>query len=107
MASILSNIFAMFSGGSRQEAKADTNTQTQEHAGCTIHAAPIREGAQYRLAGRIEKDVDGSVLVRKFIRADLFSSADDAVECSFRKARQIIDQHGTGLFADGEAERSV
>ncbi|MDI7865082.1 HlyU family transcriptional regulator [Rhizobiaceae bacterium n13] len=107
MASFISNIISLFSGSSSQESKQETTTETQAHAGCTIHATPIREGAQYRLAGRIEKDVDGNVLVRRFIRADLFSSADDAVECTFRKARQIIDQHGASLFGDGEKERSV
>ena len=107
MASFISNIFSLFSGGSRQEPKAEAKTQSQEHAGCTIHATPMREGSQYRLAGRIEKEVDGEVLVRSFIRADMFSTADDAVEFTFRKGRQIIDQNGAGLFADGEKDRTV
>lgn len=107
MASFFSNIFSAFSGASRDKAAPAATAEPQAHAGCTIHAAPIREGSQYRLAGRIEKMVDGETLERTFIRADVFTSADDAVECTFRKARQIIDQNGTALFADGVKSRPV
>ena len=72
-----------------------------------IFATPLREGNQLRLAGRIEKEVGGEVLVRNFIRADVFTSMDEAVDCTFRKARQIIDQNGPSLFADGEKSRSA
>jgi hypothetical protein len=107
MASFLSSILSMFSGGSKAEAPAGLVAEPQLHADCTIHASPIREGGQYRLAGRIEKTVNGETLVRTFIRADVFSSTDDALEGTFRKARQIIDQNGAMLFADGEKTRSV
>ena len=70
-------------------------------------ATPIAEGSQFRLAGRIEKHDGSLVLVRSFIRADLFSSRDDTVAAAFRKARQIADQHGASLFADGEESRTV
>jgi hypothetical protein len=53
------------------------------------------------------KQVGDEVMVRNFIRADMFSSSDDAVECTIRKAQQIIDQHGSSLFADGEKSRQV
>ena len=107
MASLISNIISLFSGGSKQESKPEVKTETQAHGDCMIHATPMREGSQYRLAGRIEKDVDGEVLVRSFIRADMFSTADDAVEFTFRKGRQIIDQNGASLFGDGEKDRTV
>ncbi len=107
MASFFSNIFSAFSGASKDKAAPTATAEPQAHAGCTIHAAPIREGSQYRLAGRIEKVVDGETLERTFIRADVFTSADDALECTFRKARQIIDQNGTALFADGVKSRPV
>lgn len=51
--------------------------------------------------------MNGEILVRNFIRADVFSSVDDAVETTFRKAQQIIDQHGPSLFADGDPNRQV
>lgn len=72
-----------------------------------VYATPMKEGAQWRLAGRIENETAEGALVRRFIRADLFSSQDDAVETTFRKAKQIIDQHGPALFGDGAADRPV
>lgn len=80
-------------------------TQPTEHSreisGFRVIAAPLREGAQFRIAGRIEKDDNGATMVREFIRADLFSTEDDAVDVTFRKAEQIISQSGRTLFADG------
>ncbi|MFW8585874.1 HlyU family transcriptional regulator [Rhizobium beringeri] len=108
MASFISNIFSMFSGGSKPATgSAGPSGEPQLYGDCTIYAEPRREGSQYRLAGRIEKKVGDEVLVRNFIRADLFTSSDDAIECTVRKAQQIIDQHGSSLFGDGEKLRQV
>ena len=46
-------------------------------------------------------------MARTFIRADLFASRDDTVAATFRKARQIADQHGASLFGDGVDSRPV
>ncbi|ARM12030.1 MULTISPECIES: HlyU family transcriptional regulator [Rhizobium] len=107
MASFLSNLFSMFSGGKPASEVAGPSGEPQLYGDCTIYAEPRKEGSQYRLAGRIEKKVGDEVLVRNFIRADLFSSSDDAIECTVRKAHQIIDQHGPSLFGDGEKLRQV
>jgi len=112
MASIFSKILSIFGGGSAStetpSGKPGASTaEPQLYGECTIFATPQREGNQFRLAGRIEKQVGGETLVRNFIRADLFTSADDATETAFRKAHQIIDQHGASLFSDGEKVRQV
>jgi hypothetical protein len=109
MASIFSSILSVFSGGTKQPAAASAGVSSdpQPYADCTIYAAPQKEGGQYRLAGRIEKTVGEDVLVRNFIRADMFSSTDDAIECTVRKAQQIIDQNGSSLFSDGAKVRQV
>ncbi len=107
MASFFSSILSVFSGSPKTKAPEAPGAEPQVYSDCTIHAAPIREGNQYRLAGRIEKVLDGETLERVFIRADIFSSADDALEFTFRKARQIIDQNGSSLFSDGAKTRSV
>jgi hypothetical protein len=110
MASIFSSIFSMFSGGGAKQPSAAPSavaSDPQPYADCTIYAAPQKEGGQYRLAGRIEKIVGDEVLVRNFIRADMFSSTDDAIECTVRKAQQIIDQNGPSLFSDGAKIRQV
>jgi hypothetical protein len=111
MASFLSNILSMLTGGGAPKADAGKApagpAASQSYHDCQIFAVPQREGNQFRLAGRIEKQVNGETLVRNFIRADVFTSVDDAVETTFRKAQQIIDQNGPSLFADGEASRQV
>lgn len=84
-----------------------SSLKSETYAGCLIKAIPQREGSQYRLAGSIEKEVDGTVRVRTFIRADLFSSEEDVVDATLRKAHQIIDQNGPSLFADDAAARQV
>ena len=84
MASFLSSILSIFTGGAKPAAEAagggSSVAEPQLYGECTIHATPQREGNQFRLAGRIEKQVNGETLVRNFIRADVFTSLDDAVE---------------------------
>lgn len=105
MASFLSKLFG-FSGGSKAETAAPS-AKTESYGDCLIRATPKKEGAQFRLAGSIEKDVDGVIRVRTFIRADLFSSEEDVIDATLRKAHQIIDQHGPSLFADDVVSRQV
>jgi hypothetical protein len=108
MASFLSNIFSIFTGGAKSaEAPASAGVEPVEYGGCLIRPAPIREGNQFRLAGRIEKDVNSEILERTFVRADVFTTMDDAVEYTVKKAQQIIDQNGPSLFADGVKSRSA
>jgi hypothetical protein len=104
--SILSRILSIFTGGSSGAAQAPA-ADPQTYKDCQIHAAPLVEGGQYRLAGWIEREIDGRMLQRSFIRADVFTSRDDAIDCTFRKAQQIIDQNGPSLFGDGAEKRSV
>ena len=96
----------MFSGKNKP-APAAREAQAVPYNGCMIYPAPMPEGSQFRLAGRIEKDVDGELHVRHVVRADMFSSHDDAVSFTIRKAEQIIDQNGASLFSDGVQSRSA
>ncbi|MEW9615558.1 HlyU family transcriptional regulator [Shinella sp. S4-D37] len=104
MASFFSKLFGR---GGDSAAPAKIAEETEAYNDLTLVAAPIAEGGQYRLAGRIEKRDGERVLTRSFIRADLFSSRDDTVAATFRKARQIADQHGASLFGDGVESRQV
>ncbi|GAA4180163.1 HlyU family transcriptional regulator [Shinella granuli] len=104
MASFFSKLFGR---GGDSAAPAKVAEETEAYNDLTLVAAPIPEGGQYRLAGRIEKRDGDRVLTRSFIRADLFSSRDDTVAATFRKARQIADQNGGALFADGAESRQV
>jgi hypothetical protein len=106
MASIFSSLFSAFSGKDKP-AQAPREAEPVAYADCLIFAAPIPEGGQFRLAGRIEKEVGGEKLVRTFVRADMFSNMEDAVTYTVRKAEQIIDQNGAALFADGAPTRNA
>lgn len=105
MASFFKKLFGLSDGEGASAPAAAGKSET--YADCLLRAAPQKEGAQYRLAGSIEKQVGDALLLRSFIRADLFSSHDDAIDASLRKARQIIDQTGPSLFNDGAASRQV
>ncbi|WEX79049.1 HlyU family transcriptional regulator [Sinorhizobium numidicum] len=106
MASFFSKLFG-FSGGSEKHAPPVAG-KTETYADCLIRATPMREGAQYRLAGSIEKKMlDGTTKVRSFIRADLFTSEQDAIDSALRKGRQIIDEQRSNLFSDDSPSRSV
>lgn len=101
MASFFSKLLSAF--GSSPSADAATKAETSEahpYKDCVIYATPLKEGGQYRLAGRIEKKVGEETLAHEFVRADVFTSLDDAVECTIRKAHLIIDQNGPSLFSD-------
>lgn len=104
MASFFSKLFGL---SGKPDTPAATPEEKEIYNDLILIATPMAEGSQFRLAGRIEKHDGDVVLVRTFIRADLFSSRDDTVAAAFRKARQIADQHGASLFSDGEQTRSV
>ena len=67
--------------------------------GVKVEAAPIAEdGGQFRLCALLSKEIGGEVKTHKLIRADVFSSQDDAVEAAFRKAKRVIEEQGDALF---------
>jgi hypothetical protein len=107
MASIISKLVSIFSGGAKAGTAPAPTAEPHLYGDCRIFAEPLREGNQFRLGGRIEKDVGGEVLTRTFVRADVFTSHEDATEYAIRKAQQIIDQNGEALFADREKSRAA
>jgi hypothetical protein len=87
---------SLFGGGSGGGAAKPA--RQEDYNGYTIEAAPVMEGGQYQVAGKISKMVDGEVKVHSFLRADRFSSFEDAQSFTLVKARQIIDQTGDRIF---------
>ncbi len=64
----------------------------------TIEAVPLDESGKYRTAGYISGELEGEVKRIQFIRADQNAEWQMAVDHSITKARQIIDEQGTGLL---------
>ena len=85
------SIFKKLFGGGGGGAPAP---EPEVYNGFTIHPEPIREGDQWRISARIEKDGR----THKLIRADMIGNHGQAVEASAGKARQMIDEQGERLF---------
>ncbi|MEO0379124.1 MAG: HlyU family transcriptional regulator [Pseudomonadota bacterium] len=70
----------------------------EEYEGYSITATPQRDGTQYRICARIEKEIDGEVRSHTLIRADTIGDPDEAAAASIAKAKQMIDEQGDGIF---------
>ena len=79
---------------SSESASAVAAAKTLEYKGFLIEATPYKDGAQWQLAGRITKDGRE----HKFVRADKFSSKDEAADIAISKGQLIIDQSGERIF---------
>jgi hypothetical protein len=77
---------------------APTAVEPVLHNGFRIFPQPLSDDGSFRIAARIEKDVDGAVRVHELIRADTRTSLDEATEASLAKAKLAIDQLGDTLF---------
>ena len=66
--------------------------------GFTIVPEPMKEPDGYRIAARIEKEIDGELKSHHLIRADMLHTAEQAAEASVLKAKSMIDQMGDRIF---------
>ncbi len=85
-------------GNKPQQEAGTPKSAGREYKGFMLAAAPIKEGGQFRLAGVITKEIDGAMREHRFVRADVFSSKDEAEEFALRKAELIVDQSGDKIF---------
>lgn len=88
-------LFSRLFGGKPSSAP---EVKPEEYEGFAIFPEPVKEGARWRVAARIEKEVAGARRVHQLIRADVVDGYDDACSTSVRKARQMIDEQGEGIF---------
>ncbi|MAX72319.1 HlyU family transcriptional regulator [Alterinioella nitratireducens] len=88
----MSLLSKLFGSSTPKEAEAVT------YEGFRITPEPVKEGTQFRLGAKIEKEVDGELKTHSLIRADTFGSEDQAVEMAVVKSKQLIDQMGDKLF---------
>jgi hypothetical protein len=92
------SFFKKLFGGGSSTTDSGKAAKTLEYKGFMIEAKPYKEGGQFQLAGVISKEVDGAVKEHKYIRADRFTSKDEAAEIAIAKGRQIIDEQGEQIF---------
>ncbi len=92
--SLLKKLFGI--GG--PSAPAALPERSEPYEGFEIRATPYEEEGKYQLCGVISQEVDGVRREHRYVRADRFSSVEDAIEMTLFKGRQIIDQTGDRLF---------
>jgi len=95
----LGSLFGKLFGSGDSAAASQEPAEAVEYNGFTITATPLKEGGQYKTAGSISREINGEVKSAQFIRADNHADRDSAVEHSNRKAQQIIDEQGDGIFS--------
>jgi len=91
----------LFGGGPAQEAGGEAPEvagQEIEHNGFKIRATPYKAEGQFQCCGVVAREIDGVMKEHKFIRADRFSSVDDAADFTLRKGRQLVDEQGERIF---------
>ena len=93
--SFLKKLFGIGSGASTKALPE----RTEPYEGFEIRATPYEEEGKFQLCGLISREVDGVRREHRYVRADRFSTVDDAIEMTLFKGRQIIDQTGERLFA--------
>lgn len=84
--------------GNKNTQPAQIEVEPIEYKGFLIYQEAIGEGGQFRIAGRITKEIDGEVKTHKFIRSDLLPTQSDADEFMLKKAQMFIDQMGDSIF---------
>ena len=95
--SFLKKLFGIGGGGERGGSQPEAS-EAQDYKGFTIRATPFKTEGQYQTCAVITREVDGVSKEHRLIRADRFAALDAAVDISFRKARQMIDEQGDRLF---------
>jgi hypothetical protein len=90
----LGKFFKSLIGADAKEEAPETTT----YKGFTVEAAPIEDSGGYRTSGFIIGEHNGEEKRVQFIRADQHSDKQQAIDHTFSKARQIIDEQGAGLL---------
>lgn len=70
-----------------------------EYQGFLIYPEPMAENGQFRVAGRITRELQGELKTHRFIRSDLVASKADAEELMLKKAQLFIDQMSGQIFS--------
>lgn len=91
----------LFGGGSEAgggEAAEGKVLKEVEHKGFLVRATPFKQDGQFQTCGVVSKEIGGQIKEHRFVRADRFAGADDAVDVSIRKGIQLVDEQGERLF---------
>jgi hypothetical protein len=96
--SFLKRLFGM-GGGDADEGDASAAGNAIVHNGFKIQATPYKAEGQFQTCGVISKEIDGVVKEHRFVRADRFSSRNEAADMALKKGQQIVNEQGDRLFS--------
>ena len=88
----------MFGWFKSKTAAKEATLEWESYRGFRIAAAPLSEGGQYRVGGKIEKGEGEEARHYSFVRADLIPNKEEADSISLMKAKLMVDQLGDSLF---------
>ena len=89
------SLFSRLFGGKSSAKDAVAATEYKEFR---IIPELMPEGREFRLAARIEKEIEGETKVHQLIRADTIAGQEAVIAASIAKAKQMIDEQGDRLF---------
>ena len=95
------SFFKKLFGRGGGDAQGAASGPSEDHEGYTITATPYQASGRWQLCGVISKQVNGEKVEHRFVRADTFSSREEAEQMTFAKGRLIIDQSAGRLFGEG------
>ncbi|MEP2944503.1 MAG: HlyU family transcriptional regulator [Hyphomicrobiales bacterium] len=96
--SFLKKLFGGTDSNTQGEGFGKNSSPSVSYKGYEIVAKPKAEGGQFRLAGKITKEIDGTLKEHFLVRADVFSSLEEAVRATESKAKYLIDEQGEYIF---------
>ena len=88
----------LFGSGASHDGGSGPKADPVQYDGFLIYPEPIKEGAVYRIAARIEKDFEGEMKSQNLVRADTVNAIEAANDMSVNKAKQVINERGDKLF---------
>lgn len=88
----------LFGGGQAATGGDAPAGEPLEYKGFSIRATPFKADGQYQCCGVVSKEIGGELKEHRYIRADKFSSIDEAVPIILRKGQQIVDEQGDRMF---------
>jgi hypothetical protein len=90
----------LFGGASKSQNAGDeyANVEPIVYKEFSIFPSALKEGSQYRVAGKIEKVIDEQCMSHRFVRSDVLASQQAANDLMVTKAKVFIDQMGDRIF---------
>jgi len=88
----------LFGGGGAAGPAAAESSEPLDYKGYVVRATPMKEGGQYQCCGVITREIDGQAREHRFIRADKFTTLEDAFAVTLRKGCLIVDEQGDRMF---------